>query len=245
MHSKEQLALRIQELIDNEKIRTCGKEISEIYASRQQTRFNLTLQTCKKYVPQKESNVLDVGRSDLTHKLSRYYSHVMSLGFDLNLDDGGHRETVEIDNVEHITYDLNESKHVDTWPDYPGKFDLITLCETVEHLNTPPEFSLLMLKYFLKSNGYLVVTTPNAVSIHKRILFLMGKNPFERIRYFSQNPGDFRQYTRAEFRELAKTCDLRIVQCNTVDFQRSRHLFLRVIMRVPQFKDSIVAVFSK
>ena len=244
MLTKKELAHKIEELIEIEKAKTCGSEASSIYSKRQKKRFATTFDICKKYVPDRHSRVLDIGRSNLTYMLSQYYSHVFTLGYDLTVDAGGHRETVQLGNVEHITYDLNESKNPETWPDYPNSFDLIVYCETLEHLTTPPEFSLLMLKYLLKPGGFIIVTTPNAVSIHKRIIILMGKNPYERIRYYGLNPGHFREYTKEELVEIAELCNLKIVECRTINFKPSKYFVLRCLKRIPPFKDTILAVFS-
>ncbi len=245
MHPKENFKLKINELIENERSRTCGKERSDVYAKNHKKRFHITLDICKKYVPDRNSRVLDIGRSNLTVLLSNYYNNVSSLGFNIKEDDGGHRENIEIRNVPHIVYNLNESKNITSWPDYPENFDLIVFCETLEHIYTAPEYILLMFKYLLKPRGLIILTTPNAVSFHKRIILLRGKNPAERIRFYDLNPGDYRQYIRNEIINIAKNCELRIVECRNINFYSSKYIAIRFLQRIPQLKDSIFAILSR
>ena len=171
--SLEKYRQRISNLIENEKLRTCGEKSSGIYSANHKKRFAITVNECKKYVPNRKSNVLDIGRSNLTSLLSDYYYDVFSLGFDIKYDSGGHRENIIVEDVPHIVFDLNHSKDVDKWPKYPDKFDLIVFCETLEHISSAPEFILLMFKYLLKPNGIIIISTPNASSFHKRIMLLL------------------------------------------------------------------------
>ena len=235
----------IGELVENENLRTCGRKTVDLYAEHHKKRFSTTFNTCKKYIPNRKSNILDIGRSNLTSLLSDYYENVFSLGFDMKLDLGGHRENVTIKDVPHIVFDLNHSNDVDKWPNYPDKFDLIVFCETLEHISSAPEFILLMFKYLLKPNGKLILTTPNAVSFHKRVILLFGKNHIEKIRFNLLNPGDYRQYICEEIIEIATNCGLTITDCYNINFNKSKYGLVRLIQKIPQLKDSIMAVISK
>ena len=102
-----------------------------------------------------------------------------------------------------------------------------------------------MFKYLLSPKGLIILTTPNAVLFHKRIILFLGKNPAERIRLYDLNPGDYRQYTRNEIINIAKNCELRIVECRNINFLSSKYFIIRFLKRIPQFKDSILAVLSR
>jgi 2-polyprenyl-3-methyl-5-hydroxy-6-metoxy-1,4-benzoquinol methylase len=245
MESKEHFQQTISKWIEEERSWTCGQKSSDIYARNQDKRFQVTLDICKKHVPNQSAHVLDIGRSNLTNLLSQYYKDVSTLGFDLEKDDGGHRENIKIPNLPHIVYDLNESKNTGSWPNHPQVFDLIVFCETLEHLYTAPEYVLLMLKYLLSPTGIIVITTPNAVSFHKRVIYLRGKNPAERLRFYQMNPGDYRQYTRDEIIDIADKSGLRIVKCSNINFRSSKYAIIRLIQRIPNLKDSIYTVLSR
>ena len=66
---------------------------------------------------------------------------------------GGHREVGSLSRVGHIVFDLNLSDQCSKWPEHSNRFDLAVICETIEHLPTAPEFTLLMLSSLLKPGG--------------------------------------------------------------------------------------------
>lgn len=226
-----------------EKDRTCGKQAEEEYMRQHSQRFNTTFDICKELVPTPGANVLDIGRSPFTELLLSYYSNVSTLGFDPADDDGGHRENGNISLKNHFTFNLNNAKELNQWPKITEQFNLITFCETLEHLHTAPEFAIAFLASLLKPEGKLLITTPNALTIKNRIFLLLGRNPFERIRLYDKNPGHFREYTVKELRIIGDSLNLETTNYKTVNFYRSR--FLAPFKVLPAFKDSIVVVFQR
>jgi hypothetical protein len=61
---------------------------------------------------------------------------------------------------------------------------------------------LAYLGQLIAPRGLLLLQTPNAVALRKRVRMLLGQNPFERLRVDRGNPGHFREYTASELREL-------------------------------------------
>ena len=247
MNSKEDYKAIIGHLVDKEKSESCGEKASIHYQKHHADRYKKTLKTCLQYVPEPNVCVLDVGRSAFTSKLSSYYNSVYSLGFDTELDEGGQREISPMPNVAHIEYNLNQADHVDTWPNYPDKFALIVFAETIEHVFIAPEYILLMFCYLLKPNGYIIVSTPNAVFIWNRVRMFLGYNPFERIRYYSQNPGHYREYTKNELKEIGGNSGLSIKACYATSFYLwiEKNKFIAPLQIIPQFRDSIVSIYKK
>ncbi|TVR70815.1 MAG: hypothetical protein EA408_10500, partial [Marinilabiliales bacterium] len=138
--------------------------------------------------------------------------------------------------------------NTEIYPDYPDHFDLIVYGDTIEHLYTAPELSLLMLSCMLKPGGIIIVTTPNAVSLRNRITMLSGGNPFERIRYYKGNPGHYREYTKRELKEIGVAASLEVRDCYPVNFYNSgsfKRLIAAPLTALPQLRDSLVAVFEK
>jgi 2-polyprenyl-3-methyl-5-hydroxy-6-metoxy-1,4-benzoquinol methylase len=237
-------AERIRQLVDREKERTSSPEAAKVYAKNQARRFKITYDLCCQLVPDTNAVVCDVGRSPFTERLSNRYAQVWSLGLPLDEDDGGHRETNALRDVPHIACDLNSSIDVDRWPRESVRFDLIVCAETIEHLHTPPELALMMLSSLLKPQGLLLVTTPNACGIARRLKLLLGSNPFERIRYYALNPGHFREYTRREMIEMGETAGLKVRECRTINFYKQRLAVFDWIKIPPPFRDSLVAVYA-
>jgi SAM-dependent methyltransferase len=107
--------------------------------------------------------------------------------------------------IKHIDFDLNDTYYPEKCsPEDFSNYDVITMLEVIEHLYTSPLQVFMYLNQLLRPGGLLVVQTPNAVSLSKRIAMLKGYNPFERIREnMRENPGHFRESTRHELCHMA------------------------------------------
>lgn len=115
--------------------------------------------------------------------------------------EGEHREV----------FDLNDASDVSRWPVLPRSYDVVVYGEVVEHLYTSPVHSFRFLASCLVNGGYLLVTTPNGIALHRRLRMLLGRNPQELIREDLSNPGHYREYSRAELSALAGRAGLRHV----------------------------------
>ena len=237
---RAQFQEKIKTLIERERSWTCGTGSRADYEKSHGFRFQKLLEVCRRHVPSRTARVLDVGRSGLTAVLAGYYGSVATIGFELNEDDGGHRETVAIDDVPHIVFDLNRSADTEAWPDLPQAFDLIVYSEVIEHIHVAPELTLLFLSWLSRAGGKIVVSTPNAAALRNRIRLLGGANPFERIRYYDGNPGHFREYTADELRKMAEPADLHCLEVDKIDFFRGGRQRLHAACR-----DSLIAVYEK
>lgn len=139
--------------------------------------------------PEGDPEVLDVGPSPFTLRLRERYRRVATLGFPLGGTDymgGG-----------HIPYDLAwaaEGRSIET----AQRFDLVVFAEVLEHLTVPPEAVLPALAAVMRPGAALLLQTPNAASLFKRLELLVGRNPYEPLRISRDNPGHFREYTGAE-----------------------------------------------
>lgn len=81
---------------------------------------------------------------------------------------GGHEanNTIVSLNLEHELFPVSE-----------GKFDLVLLCEVIEHMDIDPMFCLLEINRILKSNGALILTTPNSCSARIAHKVCLGYRP--------------------------------------------------------------------
>jgi hypothetical protein len=140
------------------------------------------------------NRILDIGNSFQTILFE-------SLFQDIQIDTMGFFDTRYAPKRQsvHIPFDLNDSFYKEKWPHlHEEKYDIIMMLEVIEHLYTSPKQVLACLRAIIKPNGFLVIQTPNAVSLVKRYLMLKGNNPYELIRECRDNPGHFREYTRKE-----------------------------------------------
>lgn len=113
----------------------------------------------------------------------------------------------------HIEADLNEQS-----PDGDGSYDAIVLAEVIEHLHTSPVAVLRGLATWLRPGGAIVIQTPNAVALHKRLRMALGRNPIEPIRADSSNPGHFHEYTLGELRDAAAGAGLEVGGVRTANY---------------------------
>ena len=90
----------------------------------------------------------------------------------------------------HEQFDLND-------PNYPvlEPHDVVVCSEVIEHLHVATVPVLRFLASGLAPGGHLVLQTPNATALAKRIRMLFGRNPYDPIREESGNPGHFHEHT--------------------------------------------------
>ena len=105
----------------------------------------------------------------------------------------------------HSPLDLNELVDPTVMPEI-GPYDLIVLAEVIEHLYTAPELVLEGLASRLSPVGRLIVQTPNAIALEKRMKLLLGRHPYERILPGREN--HFREYTVAELVDAGRRAGL-------------------------------------
>lgn len=151
----------------------------------------------------------------------------------------------------HFEYDLNQAIEKATWPTPPSsKYGIITFLEVIEHLYTSPLQVLPFLKTFLEPSGFLVIQTPNAAALKKRLKLLRGVNPYEKIRLDRSCPGHFREYTPDELSKMSAECGLltRKVEYNnfTIDGSKWDRLWDRLANYLPRsFKSGFTMILQK
>ena len=92
------------------------------------------------------------------------------------------------------------------------RYDLVVFAEVIEHLHTSPVHTLGFVRGLLADAGVLILQTPNAASLPKRLKLLAGRNPYELIRPDGGNPGHFREYTLAELEAYARQARFQVVE---------------------------------
>jgi trans-aconitate methyltransferase len=188
------------------------------YTAYHAPRFAHVLDTLAHHGLSAESRVLDIGRSRLTELIhERFGCQVDSLGF------GPDAPTPE---GRHFSFDLNRSQRREYWRSDLPRYDAIVMAEVIEHLYTAPQLVLAFLRTLLAPGGLLLIQTPNAADLTRRIKLILGRNPYEMIRTDDTNPGHFREYTRAELRQLAEAAGLTVERMQThfyFDMRFSRH----------------------
>ncbi len=165
-----------------------------------------------------KAKILDIGNSKFSEMLSELINcQVDELGFnkDSNRSFG-----------KTIQFDLNEAQNRELWRKDIGLYDIIVFAEVLEHLYTSPCLVLKFLYSLLNKNGKLIIQTPNAAAIHKRLKLLWGINPYMLIRENNSDPGHYREYTKRELINYAIESGFEIEGfsfCNYFDYKYTNH----------------------
>lgn len=124
-----------------------------------------------------------------------------------DLSDPWHREGDNLDAIIRFANQSSINFHLQKTTDYSipferESFDIVVAIEVVEHLHSSPKMFIETAKSFLRPGGLLVLTTPNAVNLRKRISVLFGKTNYPKVNdfYFSGETwrGHVREYTLEE-----------------------------------------------
>lgn len=115
----------------------------------------------------------------------------------------------------HFHVDLNETAGAEV---VEGGHDLVVVAEVIEHLYTAAPTVLTFLRRFLRAGGTLLLQTPNAVALPRRLKMLMGRNPTEPIRPNRFDPGHFHEYTVAELTAAAEAADLTVEHVDLANY---------------------------
>ncbi len=162
---------------------------------------------------QNSIRIMDIGPSFFTDMLMKNFQddHIYTLGFSHEASRGGHfPESIRINKDHFYAFDLNDTQFPEQWIT-PPTMDIVVMGEVLEHLYTSPVHVFRFMSSILNPGGYLIVGTPNATAIQRRMELLFGRHPYEMIRETRDNPGHFREYTVTELKELGELAGLEVV----------------------------------
>ena len=113
----------------------------------------------------------------------------------------------------HVQFDLNDDDHPEL-----EEHDVIVCGEVIEHLRVAVVPVLRFLGSALRPGGHLILQTPNATALAKRLRMLLGRNPYEGIRDEPLNPGHFHEFTVAELLRAVLDADLEVERWLTQNY---------------------------
>jgi SAM-dependent methyltransferase len=224
-----------------------GREAEDVerkYLAFHEKRYAISMELINGLLPAGRSDlkVLDVGPHFQTHliKQSRPDVEIHTLGYWYD------RIGLERVVASHVEFDLaNISLNAPDIPIAPGSFDLIVLGEVIEHVYVAPTLVLPAFRKLLRPGGAMLVTTPNAAALSKRLRLLFGQNPFEMLRETPENPGHFREYTASEMRKLGRDAGFATVEARLEDVYRTYLLVRLAGVLMPSLRQSLFCTFRE
>lgn len=188
-----------------------GREYSLFHAPR----FAVLLKLAGEFVPSGSSRILDIGVSEFTQILRDVFGDrvdTLDLAPD-SVSEGGRQ----------FSFDLSLSDQPGSWREDMPRYGLILMAEVMEHVYVSPLHQLRFLRSLLEPGAVLIVQTPNALSMQKRLKALAGVHPYERIRESEKFGGHVREYTSRELREYASLAGFQVVRLCFGSYFDARH----------------------
>jgi SAM-dependent methyltransferase len=138
-------------------------------------------------------------------------------------------------------------------PFQDGAFDVVLLCETIEHLPTNPHSVLREASRVLKKNGIFIMTTPNFARLINRLKLLFGRSPLAPFSAGVGGESHIHEYTAAEVASLLTENQFQIRRLylsdcweRTVSTLNPAGLLYKLLARgIPQFRGCIIALAEK
>jgi SAM-dependent methyltransferase len=177
----------------------------QVYLRTHRRRYAVLLELVDELRPQR---ILVVGPSFESELLRERFpaATVNTLGW---LD---HRFPLR-DQERHWEVDLNDPGDPDV-----DEHDVLVCGEVIEHLHVAVVPVLRFLASALRPGGHLILQTPNATALPKRLRMLLGRNPYEPIRDEPGNPGHFHEYTLGELLEAIDMAGLEVTRSLTANY---------------------------
>jgi hypothetical protein len=186
-------------------------------------------------------SILDVGPHFFTTLLRKRLPNatINTLGYENPLCPPSVRQ-------DHVPFNLADSQFPERWPAFQ-KHDIVVMGEVIEHLYTAPWLVLRFIREFMKKGGYLVLSTPNAVDVLRRLNMFRGRNPYEMLREELDNPGHIREYTATELVEIGKRAGLGVEKVFLANYflahSAAGNFIYRMSGIVPQLRNGITVVY--
>lgn len=115
---------------------------------------------------------------------------------------------------------FNAEKH--RFPYADEEFQVVLCCEIIEHLTEDPTAMLAEIHRVLKPGGYLVLTTPNILSLNYLLTLARGRNILHPYSGYGVYGRHQREYTLSELTDLVSGCGYEILEAKHEDLHPSR-----------------------
>jgi 2-polyprenyl-3-methyl-5-hydroxy-6-metoxy-1,4-benzoquinol methylase len=185
------------------------------------TRINFILDN----IPDDKQKILDVGCWEGTY--SQMYKKRTNTVYAIE----GSKSAAERAAEKGIIVECGNFVENDFFPNM--LFDVIVAGEIIEHVFDPDMF-IEKVRRMLAHQGKLIITTPNVVSLPRRVLMLFGKNPSLENRVSKESAGHIRYFTFEEMERLLQDHGFEIIRSvsDVVNFNGAGTLYSTLIPRL-------------
>jgi SAM-dependent methyltransferase len=150
------------------------------------------------------ARILDIGVSLQTQLLKHNYPGRVDT---IDIVDSG----IPAEGEQAIRFDLNELFYEERRPAL-GPYDVVVMCEVIEHLYTAADSALAGIASWLRPGGFVFVQTPNAAALHKRAELLAGRNPYMDLATITRDePPHYHEYTMDELTAAGRRAGLEVI----------------------------------
>lgn len=144
------------------------------YYLQHKRRYRRTLERVCRIPAPTPARILEIGGGQIVLLCNKLFGDSVVLG-DVNPD---YSKEVKDQGIEFAKCDL---LHDDL--DYRDEFDIIVLCEVVEHLPVPLYTILEKVKKWMKPGGHIFITTPNMYRFRNLVRLALGMRVFDLFLY--------------------------------------------------------------
>ncbi|MEM8858016.1 MAG: methyltransferase domain-containing protein [Chloroflexota bacterium] len=172
-------------------------------------------------VPKESGRMLDIGASPyhLTMLVRKFRDYETSLinyfgesvprhHHDFIYDEDGTKIQMEFANV---------NVEVDSIPHDDNSFDVVLLCEVIEHFVNDPVFVLSEIKRVLKPGGTFVMSTPNVTRLENISRLISDNNLYDPYSGYGPYGRHNREYTMDELKKLVEHVGFEVTEVFTSD----------------------------
>ncbi|WP_013322742.1 class I SAM-dependent methyltransferase [Gloeothece verrucosa] len=220
-------------------------EVSSYYENYRPRYFN-TLKFIEKFTLPESPKILEISGGQISLLLKEMFN------FDCTVADVNdqYKQGIIDQGINFLVCDLlHDDILVESY------YDLIVMCEVIEHLPVPPNLILEKLKKYLKPGGWLILTTPNFYRFRNLVRMITGTPIF--CPFFQPRRGEaighFIEYSKENLQWSLEKAGFKSVQIEYRQLDFSGATLLTKLARIiisplfirPLWRDNLVANAQK